>query len=402
MKTAIVSPYQDTPEGLEADGILRACVHCGICSATCPTYQLLGDERDSPRGRIYLIKQILEGRPISRITRFHLDRCLTCGSCETTCPSGVPYRRLLQMGREIMDKKVPRPFHQRLSRLALRKILPYPERLYPLVRIGQAMRPILPKALLGRRIPPRQEIGSVPDNAHQRRVLLLEGCAQSVMTPGTNAALVRVLDRMEIGVIRAPEAGCCGAVSYHLGARAEGLAFMRRNIDAWWPQVAAGIEGIVVSASGCGVMVKEYGHVLRHDPEYAEKAARVSSLVRDPVVLLTDIAQRLGRVGEGRRIAFHAPCTLQHGLQLSGRVEGILTELGFTLTQVTDAHLCCGSAGAYSLLQPKLSGQLLADKLSHLEAGKPSIIATANVGCQLHLQSRAGVRVRHWIELLEG
>nr|VFJ91369.1 MAG: glycolate oxidase iron-sulfur subunit [Candidatus Kentron sp. LFY] len=401
MKTAIVAPYKDTPEGREANAILRACVHCGLCNATCPTYRLLGDERDSPRGRIYLIKQILEGRPVGSVTRFHLDRCLGCGACETTCPSGVPYRRLLHMGRELMEEKAPRPLHRRVPRFVLRRVLTHPKRLSSVTRLGQFMAPVLPRAI-ERRIPHRQGIPALPHGSHQRRVLILDGCAQSVMTPATNAVLARVLDRMDIGVVPEPAAGCCGALSYHLSASAEGMAFMRRNIDAWWPHIQAGVRGIVISASGCGVMVKEYGSVLRHDPEYAEKAARVSSLVRDPVELLADMAQGPGRIGEGRRIAFHAPCTLQHGLRLSGRVEAVLTTLGFTLTPVADAHLCCGFAGSYSLLQPKLSWRLLANKISHLEAGKPELIATANVGCQLHLRAGTDIPVRHWIELLDG
>nr|VFK36634.1 MAG: glycolate oxidase iron-sulfur subunit [Candidatus Kentron sp. SD]VFK39553.1 MAG: glycolate oxidase iron-sulfur subunit [Candidatus Kentron sp. SD] len=397
MKTDIAAPYRNTSDGSEADRILRGCVHCGLCTATCPTYRLLGDEPDSPRGRIYLIKQVLEGRPAGRITRSHLDHCLTCGACETTCPSGVPYLRLLHTGRVIVDRT--RPLHERLLRLALRKVLPYPKRLSPLIRLGRWASPVLPNAL-GRRFPPRQEMPKLPHGSHERRVLLLEGCVQSVMTPRTNAALIRALDRMGMGIARAPGAGCCGALSYHMAASAEGLAFMRRNIDAWWPHVEAGIEGIVISASGCGVMVKEYGYALRHDPEYAEKAARVSSLVRDPVVLLEGAEERFGTVGEGRAIAFHAPCTLQHGLGLSGRVEHVLTKLGFRLTPVVDGNLCCGSAGSYSILQPTLSRRLLANKLSRLEAGQPELIATANVGCQLHLLTEARVPIRHWIELL--
>nr|VFK52644.1 MAG: glycolate oxidase iron-sulfur subunit [Candidatus Kentron sp. TUN]VFK52969.1 MAG: glycolate oxidase iron-sulfur subunit [Candidatus Kentron sp. TUN]VFK53515.1 MAG: glycolate oxidase iron-sulfur subunit [Candidatus Kentron sp. TUN] len=401
MKTSIAPAYQNTPEGLDADTILRTCVHCGLCTATCPTYQLLGDERDSPRGRIYLIKQVLEGKSVSRITRFHLDRCLICNACETTCPSGVRYHHLLHIGRGIMDKKAPRPLHQRLQRLALRKILPYPKRLSPIVRLGRMIRPVLPNAL-GRQIPQYQNLPPLPHRRHQRKVLMLEGCAQSVMTPKTNAALTRILDRIDTAVVRASKTGCCGAVSYHLAADSEGMVFMRRNIDAWWPYVEAGIEGIIISASGCGAMVKDYGYIFRHDPEYAEKAARISWLVRDPVTLLADAdPEKLGVACKGRRIAFHAPCSLQHGLRLSGRIESLLKKLGFTLTSVSDAHLCCGSAGTYSLLQPALSQRLLVNKLSHLEEGKPEVIATANVGCQLSLQTRASVPVQHWIELLD-
>jgi len=401
MQTAIVAPYKNTPEGTEADEILRACVHCGLCTATCPSYQLLGDERDSPRGRIYLIKQALEGQPISRMTQRHLDRCLTCTSCETTCPSGVRYRHLLHIGRRIVDGKVSRPLHQRLQRLVLRKVLPYPKRFSPLLRLARGITPILPDRF---KVPSlKGQNGPVmTTRANRRNVLILSGCVQSVATPGTNVALARIFQRIGIGVIHEPRVGCCGAVSYHLTASIEAAALMRHNIDAWWPHVESGIEAIVVSATGCGAMVKDYGYLFRNDPKYAEKAARISSLVRDPVELLAqDEQEKLSVVGNGRRIAFHAPCTLQHRLRLTGRVESILTRLGFVLTPVADAHLCCGSAGTYSLLQPELSQRLRTRKLSHLQQGKPELIATANVGCQLHLAHRAEVPVIHWLELLE-
>ncbi|VFM96421.1 MAG: glycolate oxidase iron-sulfur subunit [Candidatus Kentron sp. G] len=420
METNLCDHYKDTPEGIEANGILRACVHCGLCTATCPTYQLLGDEPDGPRGRIYLIKQVLEGRPVSRITQRHLDRCLICTACETTCPSGVRYHHLLQIGRDIVDAKVPRPLRERLQRLALRTFLPYPQRFAPVFGLSRAVAPVLPAAYrqtLGaatvarqrsryRHTAPREESGAgtlaLPRAGVQpRKVLVLAGCVQSVATPGTNAALARLLGRIGIEPVDEPKAGCCGALSYHLGAAAEGMAFMRKNIDAWWPHVTAGIEGIVISASGCAAMVKDYGHLFRHDPRYAEKAARVSSLVRDPVTLLADgDPARLGITGGGRRIAFHAPCTLQHRLRVADGVASLLTRLGFELTPVADAHLCCGSAGSYSLLQPELSRQLLVNKLLRLEEGKPEVIVTANVGCQLHLGSRAGVPVMHWVEML--
>ncbi len=401
METAIVAPYKETPEGQEAETILRACVHCGFCTATCPTYQLLGDELDGPRGRIYLIKQTLEGQPVSRVTQRHLDRCLTCTACETTCPSGVRYHHLLDIGREIIERQVERPLRERLQRFGLRKILPYRRRFAPLLRLGQAFRPLLPKKVRCR-IPQRQTPGQRPSVTHPRRVLLLEGCAQSVVTPVTNAALARVLDRLGITVVDASGAQCCGAVSYHLSARQDGMEFMRCNIDAWWPQVKAGVEAILVSASGCGAMVKDYGYILRNDPAYAEKAAQISALARDPGELLaaSDL-QILGVNGTGRKVAFHAPCTLQHTLKLAGVVESILQRLGFELTPVADLHLCCGSAGTYSILQPDLSQQLLKNKLSNLSAGGAEIIVTANVGCQLHLQTQARVPVKHWIELLD-
>ena len=401
METAIVAPYKETPEGQEAETILRACVHCGFCTATCPTYQLLGDELDGPRGRIYLIKQTLEGQPVSRVTQRHLDRCLTCTACETTCPSGVRYHHLLDIGREIIETQVERPLRERLQRLGLRKVLPYRRRFAPLLRLGQTLRPLLPEKVRCR-IPQRQTPGQRPTVTHPRRVLLLEGCAQSVVTPLTNAGLARVLDRLGISVVDESRAQCCGAVSYHLSARQEGMEFMQRNIDAWWPQVKSGVEAILVSASGCGAMIKDYGYILRNDPAYAEKAAQISALARDPGELLaaSDL-KKLGVNGSGRKVAFHAPCTLQHTLKLPGVVESILQQLGFELTPVADSHLCCGSAGTYSILQPDLSQQLLENKLTSLIAGGAQIIATANIGCQLHLQTKANVPVKHWIELLD-
>jgi len=405
METSIAAAYKDTPAGQEADAILRSCVHCGFCTATCPTYQLLGDELDGPRGRIYLIKQVLEGQPVSRVTQRHLDRCLTCTACETTCPSGVRYHHLLEIGRGLVEDLVPRSTGQRLSRALLRAIIPFPKRLAWLLRLGRMARPILPERL-HRKLPDRQRVAPVPGIRHSRRVLVPGGCAQAVMTPATGAALARVLDRIGISVVGQTGGGCCGAVSFHLAARDEGLDFMRRNIDAWWPYVEPrgeqGLEAIVVSASGCAAMVKDYGHCLRLDPTYAEKAERISMLAKDPCELLGDAdLSRLQVDGNGRKVAFHSPCTLQHTQKLPGRVESILKRLGFELTQVADPHLCCGSAGTYSLLQPDLSERLLTNKLASLESGEAELIATANVGCQLHLQSQARVPVRHWIELLD-
>jgi len=401
MQTALLKQILESPEGQEAESILRACVHCGFCTATCPTYQLLGDELDGPRGRIYLIKQMLEGQPVSRQTRLHLDRCLSCRSCETTCPSGVRYGRLLDIGREQVERQVPRPAPQRLLRWSLRQILPYPKRFGTLLRLGQLARPLLP-AGLRRQVPERQRPMARPLDDRSRHMLLLEGCAQSVATPLTNDVAARVLDRLGISLLSPPTAGCCGAVSHHLGAGDEALLFMQRNIDAWWPAIEAGAEAILISASGCGVMVKEYGSLLRNDPVYRDKAQRVSELAKDlSEVLVTEDLAPLGVDGAGRRIAFQAPCTLQHGQQLNGVVESILRRLGFELAAVANAHLCCGSAGTYSILQPDLSQRLLKDKLNSLEQTGVELIATANVGCQLHLQTAAERPVRHWIELLE-
>jgi len=401
MQTEISAELLDTPEGREADEILRACVHCGFCTATCPTYQLLGDELDGPRGRIYQIKQAMEGREPTRITQIHLDRCLSCRSCETTCPSGVRYGRLLDIGRALVERKVRRPLAERLLRRALVRVVPHPGRFGPLLRLGRLARPVLPSSLRSK-VPSPRPAGTWPAPVEGRRMVALAGCVQSVATPGTNAAAARVLARLGIGLAEAPSAGCCGAAAYHLNAHEEGLAAMRRNIDAWWPEIERGAEAILVNATGCGAVVKEYGDLLWYDPEYAEKAARVAQLARDPAEVLAqeDLAP-LGSPGRGRKVAFHAPCSLQHGQQLKNVVEPILSRLGFELTPVPDAHLCCGSAGTYSITQPELSRRLRDDKLAALQSGGPDLIATANIGCQLHLEVGAERPVVHWLELLD-
>ncbi|RRJ84282.1 glycolate oxidase subunit GlcF [Aestuariirhabdus litorea] len=401
MKTQISEQYRGSAEGQEAEAILRSCVHCGFCTATCPTYQELCDERDGPRGRIYLIKQLLEGGEVTDRTRTHLDRCLTCRSCETTCPSGVKYGRLVDIGRGLMEQSLPRSPAQRAIRWALRQVLPYRNRFGPLLKLGQVMRPLLPSALKAK-VPPTQSASPWPTRSHPRRMLALQGCAQPAATPNTLAATARVLDRLGISLVVAPEAGCCGAVSYHLAAHSEGLDFMRRNIDAWWPAVEAGAEAILITASGCGAMVEEYGHLLRDDPAYAEKARRISELCRDiSQVLAAEDLSVLALKGGQERIAVHCPCTLQHALKQPQTVQKILRSVGFELTQTRDNHLCCGSAGTYSILQPEMSQTLLGNKLEALTMDNPDRIVTANVGCQLHLQSRAQQPVSHWIELLD-
>lgn len=400
MQTAILQKYLDTPEGREADAILRACVHCGFCTATCPTYQLLGDELDGPRGRIYLVKQVLEGRTATRRTQLHLDRCLTCRACETTCPSGVRYARLADIGRGLIERQLGRRLGEQAVRKALRLLLPYPARFTPLLRIGQAIRALLPNRLR-RAMPPRRPAGDWPASRHSRRMLVLEGCVQRAATPDTNAMAARVLDRLGVSLIRARGAGCCGAMSHHLSATEESFRFVRRNLDAWWPYIEAGAEALIITASGCGAVVKEYGELLKHDERYAAKAARVSALARDlcEVLAQEDLGAFRG-VGRGRRIAFHSPCSLQHAQKLTGVVEGILAEAGFELTHVPDSHLCCGSAGTYSLLQPELSEELLRNKLVALTSAEPERIVTANIGCQLHLAGAAKVPVEHWVSLL--
>lgn len=406
MQTHLADFIKDTPEGREADAILRSCVHCGFCLATCPTYQLLGNELDSPRGRIYLIKQMLEGGPVSDKTLLHLDRCLTCRSCETTCPSGVKYGALIDIGRGLAEKKIGRSLVDKLRREALRAVLPKPGLFNPLLKLGQWLRPALPGAFKAS-VPAPQVAGARPAPRHARQMLVLEGCVQPGLAPNINAAAARVLDHLGISLISAAEAGCCGAVSYHLNAQDEGLDYMRRNIDAWLPYLDQGVEAIVMTASGCGVTVKEYAHHLRHDPTYAEKARRVSEKTRDlsEVVLaegekLAALIRTSAKTRSGK-VAVHTPCSLQHGQKLNGLLEQILTAAGLTLTVSPDRHLCCGSAGTYSILQKELSSQLLKNKVTALETGSPAQIVTANIGCLVHLQSGTGLPVSHWVELID-
>ncbi|HEX7911718.1 MAG TPA: glycolate oxidase subunit GlcF [Paraburkholderia sp.] len=389
----------------EAEQILRSCVHCGFCNATCPTYQLLGNELDGPRGRIYLIKQMLEGEPVTQKTQLHLDRCLTCRNCETTCPSGVTYHALLDIGRAELERRIERPASERLLREGLRRVIPRRAVFNALLKTGQAMRPFLPESL-GRKVPrPGVRPKSRPTAQHTRTMLMLEGCVQPALSPNTNAAATRVLDRLGISIVNAAKAGCCGATDYHLNAQEAGLARARRNIDAWWPAVEAGAEAIVQTASGCGAFVKEYGHLLREDPHYATKAQRISEMTRDLVEVLTNEPLdplTLRPPGEQpQRIAVHCPCTLQHAQKLGGAVESVLQRLGFDLTAVPDAHLCCGSAGTYSITQPELAQRLRDNKLDALESGRPEVIVTANIGCQTHLDGADRTPVRHWIELVE-
>jgi glycolate oxidase iron-sulfur subunit len=404
MQTQLADWIKDTPQGVEADSILRKCVHCGFCLATCPTYDLLGDELDSPRGRIYLIKQMLEGAPVTQRTQLHLDRCVTCRACETTCPSGVEFGRLVDIGRDLVEEKVPRKPWDRLRRWLLKSTLPYRSVFGAGLALGRIARPLLP-ASLARKIPERRAEGAWPAARHARRMLVLGGCVQPAMAPAINAATARVLDRIGISLVDAPRAGCCGAVTFHLNYQDESLSFVKANIDAWWPLVEAGAEAIVITASGCGTMVKEYGHLMRHDPAYAAKAHRISALARDiSEVIDGERAAIVAKLGAGQpdaKVAFHSPCSLQHGQKLTGIVEAILCDAGFTLTGVPDAHLCCGSAGTYSILKPGISRQLLRNKVRALESGAPERIATANIGCLAHIESGSRTPVRHWIELLD-
>jgi glycolate oxidase iron-sulfur subunit len=410
MKTNLAEFIRNTSEGQEANAILRTCVHCGFCTATCPTYQLLGDELDSPRGRIYLMKELLEGNAYTARTQMHLDRCLTCRACETTCPSGVEYGRLVDIGRNIVDQHVKRPLVEVLKRLALRTVVPNPTLFRPLLKAGQMVRPLLPGALK-RKLPKSSgRAGAWPAPRHARKMLVLDGCVQPTLAPDINPAAARVLDRVGVSLLKAESAGCCGAVTFHLNRQEDARAFMRRNIDAWWPHVEAGAEAVIMTASGCGTMVKDYGHALANDPVYAEKAKRISELSRDISEVIAEEKEKIAEILHASRapqpssatprVAFHAPCTLQHGLKIRGKVEALLVTAGFELTPVPDAHLCCGSAGTYSILQPELSQRLLGNKVQALESGQPAILATANIGCLTHIQSGTRLPVRHWIELL--
>ena len=404
METKLMPAFLATPEGREADAILRACVHCGFCTATCPTYQLLGDELDGPRGRIYLIKQALEGGQVSASTQLHLDRCLTCRSCETTCPSGVRYGRLVDIGRKFVDDRVGRTPLEAATRAGLRRGLLSKSLFGVALGLGRLARPFLPRALASS-IPQAREAGAWPAPRHSRKVVVAQGCVQPSLAPNIDAAAARVLDRAGISAIAVDGGGCCGALPYHLSEHDEARALARRNIDAWWPHVENGAEAIVMTASGCGVMLRDYGHVLAQDPAYAAKAAKIVALVKDPVQIVAaewrTLAPQLANRPARPRLAFHPPCTLQHGFAIRGEVERLLGETGYTLVPVTDAHLCCGSAGTYSILQPALAGELKANKLRALAAHRPDLIATANIGCMTHLQSGTDTPIRHWIELVD-
>ena len=403
MQTKLADFIKNTRDGDEAEAILRSCVHCGFCSATCPTYQLLGDELDGPRGRIYLIKQVLEGKTPTRKTQLHLDRCLTCRNCETTCPSGVQYGRLIDIGRKLVEQRVQRPLAERAKRFLLKQALPRKSIFTPTLKAGQLFRPLLSKPMQDK-LPRSTAAGRWPTRQHTRKMLVLDGCAQPVLAPNINAASARVLDALGIELLVAPKAGCCGALRFHLNDQEAGLNDMRRTIDAWWPLIESGaVEAIVMTASGCGVTVKEYGHLLAHDPAYAQKALRVSDLTRDLSEILPAFEDELARMLKGKitqRVTFHPPCTLQHGQQIRGKVEGVLRAVGVDVMLCADSHLCCGSAGTYSMLQPVLALKLRDSKLANLLATEADVIVSANVGCLVHLQSGTETPVTHWIELI--
>jgi len=402
MDTRLAPELRDNPHALAAQSVISKCVHCGFCLATCPTYNLLGDELDSPRGRIYLVKQVLEGNEPTAATQQHLDRCLTCRNCETTCPSGVEYGHLIDSGRALVEERVPRSLFDRLKRQAILSVLPYKNRLAPLLGLGRWVRPVLPASIKAS-VPVSVPAGDWPAPTHTRRMLVLDGCAQAAITPQTNAASARVLNALGVSLVSVTEAGCCGAIHHHLNEQDKAKQLIRQNIDAWWPEIERGAEAIIVTASGCGVMVKDYGHLMAADTDYAAKALRVSELAKDLVEVIgsEDVSALHPAAQSVGKVAFHPPCTLQHGQKLPQVTEALLSKLGFTLTQFNDAHTCCGSAGTYSLFQPKISHQLRDNKLDNILQSEPDVIVTANIGCQLHLQAGSGRPVTHWIELLD-
>ena len=411
MKTNLISDFLQTPEGKEANRILRSCVHCGFCNATCPTYQLLGDELDSPRGRIYLIKQMLEGDTPGKQTQLHLDRCLTCRNCESTCPSGVNYSQLLNIGRSIINKKVPRSFQQQVLHLTLRKLFLSRFLFSAVLKTGQTLKPALP-AILKSTIPDKQKKLHFKKRLHNRKILLISGCVQPKLKPNIDTAARIIFDRLDIECAESPATRCCGSLSHHLNAENEAIKIIKANIDDWWPLVESNsIEAICMTASGCGIAIKEYKQLLAHDKDYASKARIISDLYKDPAEIITagsysDKKAVINQLMKGRTssndnktIAFHPPCTLQHGMQLKNLIEPVLGNCGYTLVPFKDKHLCCGSAGTYSITQKKLSQQLLSNKLTSIEESKPDLIVTANIGCQLHLQSGTSTPVKHWLEL---
>lgn len=412
MQITIDEALKNTTESIEAKRLLRSCVHCGFCTASCPTYRLLGDELDGPRGRIYLIKGLLEGKPASHKTQIHLDRCLTCLACETSCPSGVEYGHLLDIGRKLINKKIDRTLTERFYLYLLREILPYPQRLSPLLRVANRIKFLLPNKLR-KMIPENKPVGISESivqrrkqrNRHQRKMILFSGCVQPLLAPATNDASARLLDRLGIEIINSYGEGCCGAINHHMGVNDSGLSFIKNNIDAWWHYIEAGIEAIVISASGCGAMIKDYGYILRNDVVYRDKARQISIMAKDIGEIITDEEiVKLQKIIKARqkKIAFQNPCSLQHGQKIQDRTETLLRKLGYRIEHIEDANQCCGSAGTYSLLQTELSEKLRSKKITSLQAVKPDLIMTANIGCQLHLQQATDIPVKHWIEILAG
>ena len=417
------------PKIAEAEGVLRKCVHCGFCTATCPTFVLLGDELDSPRGRIYLIKDMLENdRPATAEVALHVDRCLSCLSCMTTCPSGVNYRRLIDTAREHVEKTYRRPFLDRLIRSVLAAIVPYPARFRWALRLAGLGRPFAP--LLARlptvgprlaalfelaprtlRRAPAAEAESGPSTGggvapgSRGRVVMMAGCAQSVLAPGINAAAGRLLARAGFEVVHAAGEGCCGSLVLHMGRDADAKAAARANVDAWTAEIERGLAAIVITASGCGATVKDYAHLLADDPAYAAKAARVAALAKDVSEVLVGLDLGAPTRPTGLTVAYHSACSMQHALKLKAEPKALLSAAGFAVREPAEGHLCCGSAGTYNILQPEIAGRLRARKRANLAKTAPDVVATGNIGCMTQLADRPGEAglppVVHTVELLD-
>jgi len=413
MQTRFTPDQLADPATAASEGVIRKCVHCGFCTATCPTYALLGDELDSPRGRIYLIKDMLENqRKPGPETVKHIDRCLSCLSCMTTCPSGVNYMHLVDHARAYIHENYQRPWHERAVRRLLAAVLPYPGRFRAALTLAKLGRPFAPlvagvkplAAMLA--MAPKQVPAPVPAKSAtvpgaKGRVALLQGCAEPVLKPEYRAAAIRLLGRAGFDVVFAPGEGCCGALVHHMGREADGLDAARRNVDAWMREVeGGGLAAIVVTASGCGTTIKDYGFMLRGDPAYADKAARVSALAKDISELLAEAALPPGD-GRGLTVAYHAACSLQHGQKVIDAPKRLLTAAGYTVRTPAEAHLCCGSAGTYNILQPEIAGQLGARKASNLERLQADVIATGNVGCAMQIARHGETPIVHTIELLD-
>jgi len=404
------------PDIRESDKILRACVHCGFCTATCPTYVLLGDELDSPRGRIYLIKDMLEqAKPATRQIVKHIDRCLSCLSCMTTCPSGVNYMHLVDHGRAWIEETYRRPWLDRQLRRLLALVLPRPG-LFRLALLGailaKPLAPLLPQrlrpmlALAPEHLPSPSPVDKpqvfAAEGARRKRVALLNGCAQQVLAPAINEATIRLLTRHGCEVVVAEGAGCCGALVHHLGKTEASHAAARANIDAWTREIdGVGLDAIIVNTSGCGTTLKDYGFMLREDAAYAAKAAAVSARAKDVSEIMTELGLGAVPAPSGLTVAYHAACSLQHGQQIRTEPKALLAAAGFTVKEVPEAHLCCGSAGTYNLLQPEIAGQLKARKLANILGTQPDLIAAGNIGCITQLASGTGVPVIHTVELLD-
>ena len=397
MQTKIKKDFLQSDNGQLANKILRNCVHCGFCTATCPTYQILGDELDGPRGRIYQIKEMLEGEKITQETLTHLDRCLSCRSCETTCPSGVEYGYLLEIGRSEAEKRVKRSLSQKLLRRSLLAVLPFSHRFNALLKLGQFFRTALPQKIK-KQIPLKVELAELSLKQHKRKMLILDGCVQPALAPEINHATRKVLDALDIELLSF--SGCCGAINQHLSDEEKALVIIKNNIDRLEAEFNNGIEAIVMTASGCGAMFKDYPHLLRLDKTYKEKAEHIANKTFDltEVIDTTKLGEKLKP--QQKNIAIHTPCTLQHAQKLPSNIESIFSGCGYQLTPIKDKHLCCGSAGTYSITQPKLSKQLREQRLAGLILGQPDVIATANIGCLHHLNAGSPVPIKHWVEII--